>query len=98
MAVKRFYYHLSRIMEMHDIDQLVDVPTGGENILDLILTNSPEAFSPCRVANISPLFDHSLVHATYAVPEYCQQPVERVKLYTDNEVPQIKYSVKIQKD
>ena len=51
-------------------------PNWGESSISS-LPNSPEAFDPCRVANIRPLSDHSLVHATYAVPDHCQQPVER---------------------
>jgi len=43
-----------------DLDQLVDKPTRLENILDLVLTNSPKNFSECRVSSLD-FSDHNLV-------------------------------------
>ena len=55
----RCFSNISLITEESlEMEQLVSKPTRGDNILDLVYTNVPEAFGPCKVSNLQPLSDH----------------------------------------
>ena len=43
------------------LTQVVDKPTGGKHILDLLWTNNPEEIAPVQVCDIPGFSDHRLV-------------------------------------
>ena len=53
------YSTFTEILDDHNLQQLVDTPTRGENILDLFCTNNPTLVS--KVSTIPGLSDHSIV-------------------------------------
>ena len=53
------YNTFTEILDDHNLQQLVDTPTRGENILDLFCTNNPTLVS--KVSTIPGLSDHSIV-------------------------------------
>ena len=56
-------------MEDFSLSQVVDKPTRGENILDLILTNNSGAVSNCKTQVIQPMSDHHLVSVEFLFPD-----------------------------
>ena len=61
---KRAFQLLLDLTEEFDLEQIVDKPTRGRNILDLIFTNKPCVTTECQVSVLKPLSDHKLVHTT----------------------------------
>ena len=54
----------------------MSVITRGDNILDLVYTNVPEAFGHCKASNLQPLSDHNLVHTNFKVPAVCSEEAD----------------------
>ena len=65
---KRAFEHLLELTEEYQLEQVVNQPTRGKNILDLIFTNRPDQFSNCSSAVLKPLSDHRLVNFVVANP------------------------------
>ena len=49
------------MMNKFGLTQIVDKPTRKNNILDLVMTNDPHAFSPCKTFSMKPHSDHRIV-------------------------------------
>ena len=49
------------LMNRFSLTQIVDKPTRKNNVLDLILTDNPDIFTPTRTLNMNTLSDHRLV-------------------------------------
>ena len=56
------------LMNRYDLLQMVNKPTRGNNILDLMITDNPGAYDSCDVRDIKPHSDHKLVTFMLSVP------------------------------
>lgn len=61
-------------LHFHHLSQVVQKPTRGNHILDLILTNHPE-FSEVRV--LDPISDHNVVHCSFALKSTVQKKMKK---------------------
>ena len=61
---KRAFGHLLDLVDDLNLEQVVDKPTRGRNILDLIFTDKPSTLSDITSTVLKPLSDHNLVHGT----------------------------------
>ena len=53
--------HLCTIILDHFLTQLVTHPARGDNILDLVFTNSPDSFSTVQIVDSLPGTDHDAI-------------------------------------
>ena len=65
---KQAFEQLLNLTEEHQREQLVNRPTRGKNILDLIFSNKPHLFEDCSTTIIRPNSDHDLVNITMTNP------------------------------
>ena len=61
---------LMDLSEMHQLEQIVNQPTRGKNILDLVFTNKAHLFGDCSIDIIKPQSDHHLVNFLMANPTH----------------------------
>lgn len=45
----------------YDLKQVIDKPTRENNILDFVLTNTPDFFSECNIEILKSITDHNIV-------------------------------------
>ena len=74
------HHKFTNILDDHRLIQLVEEPTRGTNILDLIITNYPESF---RRTEVMPgLSDHDIVYtAVNRIPAKIKQKPRKILLY-----------------
>ena len=65
---KKAFEQLLSLTEENQMEQIVNQPTRGKNVLDLIFTNMPQLFGECSTSIIKPQSDHDLVHFVMANP------------------------------
>ena len=63
------FEQLLEIVEENNMEQMVNQPTRGKNILDLIFTNQPHLFKECSTSNIKPQSDHNLINFKMSAPK-----------------------------
>ena len=81
-AQKQAFDQLLALTEEHQLEQLVNQPTRGKNVLDLIFTNQRHLFGECSTNIIKPQSDHNMVNFDMANPTYIKHTnIE------DNEIP-----------
>ena len=68
------------LIQDSNLQQMVDFPTRGENVLDLYLTNRPSLV--CKVAPLPGLSDHDIVYAeSYLKPQVSRSKPRDIHLY-----------------
>ena len=65
---KQAFEQLLTLTEEYQMEQIVNQPTRGKNILDLVFTNQPHLFGNCSTTKIKPQSDHDLVNFTMLNP------------------------------
>ena len=65
---KKAFEQLLTLTEEHQMEQIVNQPTRGKNILDLVFTNQPHLFGECSTSIIKPYSDHDLVNFNMVSP------------------------------
>ena len=59
--LKKGFRILNKMVEVHNLTQMVDTITHWKEIIDLVYTNNPLSFSECKTSMLSPQSDHKLV-------------------------------------
>ncbi|XP_072039087.1 uncharacterized protein [Amphiura filiformis] len=64
-----------QVMDRAGLDQLIDFPTRGDNILDVIVTNRPSLVNRC--SGLPGLSDHDVIYMDVNVRAHRRKPVRR---------------------
>ena len=58
---KAAFQLLSELENDYHLGQLIDQPTRGTAVLDLVYSDAPESFSECKMKTLKPTSDHNLL-------------------------------------